>query len=117
MSRSEFRWNKKRKHYAYLFKDKGDYRKNLLLSSKPIMIEKKHKKNRIKTRITINIALHHHPNILKNDKFYVIPIVYIDNKDSFDVVVLKTWTFDKNDKRKIKRLKNIEKPATTPHER
>ena len=35
MSRSEFKWNKKRKHYAYLFKDIGDKRKNLLLHSDP----------------------------------------------------------------------------------
>ena len=35
MSRSEFRWNKKRKHYAYLFKDVGVYCKNFLLHSNP----------------------------------------------------------------------------------
>ena len=43
MARSEFRWNKKRKHYAYLHKDRGSKRKNILITSKPIMIEKKNK--------------------------------------------------------------------------
>ena len=38
MSRSEFRWNKKRKHYAYLFKDIGRKRLNLLISSKSVML-------------------------------------------------------------------------------
>ena len=31
MSRSEFRWNKKRKHYSYLFKDVGQQKMNLLI--------------------------------------------------------------------------------------
>lgn len=34
MSLSEFRYNKRRKHYSYIYGQKGDYRKNLLLSSK-----------------------------------------------------------------------------------
>ncbi len=38
MSRSKFRFNKKRKHYAYLFKDLGSYRKNLILSTKPFRV-------------------------------------------------------------------------------
>ena len=40
MSRSEFRWNKKRRHYAYQFKDAGRRRKNLLLHSDPTYKEK-----------------------------------------------------------------------------
>ena len=35
MSASEFRYNKKRKHYSYIFKIVGTYRKNIVLSSKP----------------------------------------------------------------------------------
>ena len=115
MSLSEFRWNKKRKHYAYLFKVKGTKRMNLLISSKPIMIEKKHKKNRIKARITTNVSLHHHPCPTKNGRYYVIPRIYIDDSNCFDILILQGWRFDKNDKRKIKRLKK--KPATTPLER
>ena len=60
MSRSEFRWNKKRKHYAYLFKDKGDNRLNILITTKPIMIEKRRKNGRL--RITTNVPLFRHPN-------------------------------------------------------
>ena len=41
MSRNEFRWNKKRKHYAYLHKDIGTKRINILISSKPIVKTKK----------------------------------------------------------------------------
>ena len=46
MSRSEFRWNKKRKHYAYFHKDKGSLRRNILITSKPHVI--KHKNGKIK---------------------------------------------------------------------
>ncbi len=118
MSTSEFRYNKKRKHYAYLFKTVGIRRKNVLISSKPIMVEKKHRKNRVKTKITINIVLYRHPNLDKKGKFYLIPRIYVDDISSFDSVVLTQWSFDKNDKRKIKRIKRAKKkPATTPLER
>ena len=114
MSLSEFRYNKKRKHYAYIFKRIGNKYKCLLLSSKPTMAEIKHKKNHIRTKITINVRLFRHPNPLKIGQFYLIPKIYIDNIDSFSEKVLTNWSFDKNDKRKVKRLK---KPATTPLER
>ena len=118
MSTSEFRYNKKRKHYAYLFKTIGIKRKNILISSKPVMIEKKHKKNRLKTKITINIVLYRHPNPTKKGKYYLIPRVYIDDISCFDSFVLEKWSFNKNDKRKIKRIKRAKKkPATTPLER
>ena len=105
MARSEFRWNKKRKHYAYLFKDIGDYRKNLLLHSDPSKkvgwnnekqkeFDKKHTK------------LHRHPNKKKpiEEKFYVENRIYVDHKNSFEERK-RGWNWDKNDKRKIKRLK------------
>ena len=41
MSLSEFRFNKKRKHYAYLFKDIGTKKLNLLITSKPVVLKKK----------------------------------------------------------------------------
>lgn len=59
MSKSEFRYNKKRKHYSYLFKDIGQLRKNLLLSSKQT---RKHHGKRKK-----NVKLYRHPN-KKNSK-------------------------------------------------
>ena len=109
MSRSEFRWNKRRKHYAYLFKDVGKYCKNLLISSKPAMIRKKKRKK----RFYLNVLLFRHPNPLKYGVFYIVPIVYLDHIDSFDSKIYVTWSFDKNDKRKIKRLKT-KKSATKP---
>ena len=97
MSISEFRYNKKRKHYSYIFKKMGLKRKNILITSKPVMLEKKHKNNRIKTKMTINVVLFCHPNHSKKGQFYLIPRVYIDYVDSFDDVVLKKWHFDKAD--------------------
>ena len=99
----------RKKHYAYLFKTIGIERKNILISSKPVMIEKKHKKNRLKTKITINIVLYRHPNPTKKGKYYLITRVYIDDISSFNSMVLEKWTFDKNDKRIIKRIKRTKK--------
>ena len=59
VSRSEFRWNKKRKHYAYIFKDKGHERKNMLITSKSVVLKHKNGRNKV---VLINIALFHHPN-------------------------------------------------------
>ena len=106
MSRSEFRWNKKRKHYAYLFKDIGNKSKNILISSKPFVLKHKNGKIRI---IAKNILLVRHPNKKKRGSFYVIPIVYIDDITSFDVFVYDNWAFDINDKRRIKRIKKMGK--------
>ena len=96
MSRSEFRYNKKRKHYAYLFKDVGEYRKNILLSTKPLRIVHGKQKR--------NVLLFKHPDRKQTIVVYVIPYVYIDHFSSFDSEIL-FWFFDKNDKRKIKRIK------------
>ena len=96
MSRSEFRYNKKRKHYAYLFKDLQDYRKNILITTKPIMkIHGKNKRN-------VKLYKHPNPNLIKD--VFIIPYVYIDDKNVFYPKVLN-WQFDKNDKRKVKRIK------------
>lgn len=96
MSTSEFRYNKKRKHYAYLFKTIGVYRKNILLSTKPLRIWRGKIKNNIK------LSKHPNPNCIK--AVYVVPIIYVDYVGSFYPQVLK-WKFDKNDKRLIKRIK------------
>ncbi len=100
MSRSEFRYNKKRKHYAYLFKDVGSKRLNIILSSKPF--RKEHK------RMKKNVILTHHPNPNSNKQVFLVPIVYKDEIICFDSKVLK-WVFHRNDKRKIKRLKKYHK--------
>ena len=105
MSISEFRWNKKRKHYSYSHKDKGSKRVNILISSKDRMIEKKNKKGE---RTLMNIPLYRHPNPNKKGQFYVIPKNYVDDVTSFDDKVYN-WKWDKNDKRSIKRIKKMKR--------
>ena len=101
MARSEFRWNKKRKHYAYLHKDNGTKRKNILISSKRYV--KKHKRGKEKI-VMENVQLVRHPDQKKNGLFYIIPKNYEDEASSFDENVYD-WNWDKNDKRKVKRIK------------
>ena len=73
---------------------------NFVLTSKPY--RKEHK------RIKKNIRLYRNPNPNNGSDSYLIPIAYHDNADSFDKRILK-WSFDSNDKRKIKRLKKYRK--------
>lgn len=101
MAYSEFRWNKKRKHYAYLFKIMGTRIKNILISSKPVIVRKKHGK----VKIVKNVPLLRHPNKKKTGKYYLIVRIYIDERSSFDEIVYTEWKFDINDKRKVKRIK------------
>ena len=101
MARSEFRWNKKRKHYAYLHKDIGSKRKNILISSKQYVIKHKRGKKRVILR---NVPLRRHPNKNKDGKYYLIPKNYVDDMNSFDSKVYK-WEWDPSDKRKVKRIK------------
>ena len=98
MSRSEFRWNKKRKHYAYLHKDIGQKIMNILISSKPFVF----RKGKI---VIINAPLYRHPNSKYRNQYYLIPRNYLDKFSSFDRKVYSNWKFDRNDKRKVKRIK------------
>ena len=100
MARSEFRYNRRRKHYSYLFKDHGERIMNFVLTSKPY--RKEHKK------IKKNTKLYRNPNPKNSNDSYLIPIVYNDSIDSFDERILK-WNFHPNDKRKVKRLKKYRK--------
>ena len=100
MSRSEFRYNKKRKHYAYLFKDLGSGRQNIILTSKPIRYH--HSKARK------NVRLYAHPNPNSQKQVYLIPIVYHDDVSSFEEKK-SNWKFHPNDKRKVKRIKKKHK--------
>lgn len=102
MSRSEFRWNKKRKHYAYLHKDKGSKRLNILISTKPFVL----RKGKIHFK---NVPLFRHPNPNYKGKFYLVPRNYIDEADCFEIKIYTKWSFDRNDKRKVKRIKNNKK--------
>lgn len=106
MSRSELRYNKKRKHYAYLFKDLGDYRLNILLTTKPFAIDTKRKK----TIIIKNIVLFKHPNPNSTKIVYVVNHrPYCDSINSFGHNVYRSWRWNINDKRKIKRMKKYKK--------
>ena len=105
MSRSEFRWNKKRKHYAYIFQEKGEFFKNLLIHSDP----SKHKdwtKQKEKDFLKRHTVLYRNPNPNKSlsQKYYVENRIYVDKSSSFEIRKYE-WNWDKNDKRKIKRLK------------
>lgn len=100
MSRSEFRFNRKRKHYSYLFKDIGIYRKNILISTKP--------KRKWHNKVKINVRLYKHPNPNSKKEVFIIPKIYVDHLEAFDKQILK-WKFDKNDKRKVKRIKKQNK--------
>ena len=110
MARSEFRWNKKRKHYAYIFKDVGDRWKNILLHSDPFKIEGL-SQEKIKEIHRKYIKLYRHPNKNKptEETFYVENRIYCDEKVCFDEHVYP-WNWDINDKRKIKRIKKGCKP-------
>ena len=98
MSISEFRWNKKRKHYSYIFKKLGQRRKNMLISTKPYVYRKGKKP-------IVNIPLYRHPNPDRTGKYYLIPRNYLDDYSCFEDKVYQKWEFDINDKRKIKRIK------------
>ena len=105
MSRSEFRWNKKRKHYTYLFKDKGNFRKNILLHSDP---SKKsgwnERKQRDFEKKHVKLFKHPNPNNPNIKKYNVEKRIYTDDVKSFGGQKY-TWSWNKNDKRKIKRIK------------
>ena len=103
MSRSVFKYNKKRKHYAYQFKNLGHMRKNLLLHSDP---KKEWTKEKLKDFLKRHTRLHRHPNPNKpkTEIYYVENRIYTDSENSFDSREYN-WCWDKNDKRKIKRLK------------
>ena len=105
MSNSEFKWNKRRKHYAYSHKKRGTKEENLLISSKPYVLKRKNNKNKI---ILVNVPLYHHPNPNKEGQFYVIPRNYLDESTDFDSKIY-SWNWNHNDKRKIKRIKKLNK--------
>lgn len=99
VARSEFRYNKNRKHYSYLYKDKGDYRYNLLISTKQFVKVKKKKG----VKMVENIPLYKHPNPNSDTKVYLVKRRFCDKSSSFGKKL--NWKFHLFDKRKVKRLK------------
>ena len=94
MSVSEFRFNRRRKHYSYIFKQAGPLCFNILFSTKPY--------RRRDNKYYKNVSLYKHPNKNSDKSIYAIPVIHIDHISSFDKQL--NWRFDKNDKRKIKRI-------------
>lgn len=101
MTLSKFKWNKKRKHYAYCHKKRGAKEENILITSKPFVKKRKRGREKVVLR---NIPLHHHPNPDKEGQFYVIPRNYLDDSSSFEDKVYN-WKWQSHDKRKIKHIK------------
>ena len=103
-----FRYNKKRRHYSYIFKLSGNYCLNLLLTTDP---QSKHKKHN-KVIVVKNIRLYKHPNKRSNVIVYIYKHrPYCDYLTSFSEKNLD-WKWDINDKRKVKRMKKYKKYYT-----
>ena len=101
-----FRYNKKRKHYAYIYKVMNGYCLNIILTTQPYSKHIKHKK----CVMIKNIRLYKHPNPnnQKNIAFIYNHSPYLDKLESLDKKELK-WSWNKNDKRKVKRIKKYKK--------
>ena len=104
--KDKFRYNKKRKHYSYIFKIKNGYCSNILLTTQSESTHRKHGK----TKIIRNIKLYKHPNSRKDNVIVFIynHPPYVDAMESFDNKKLD-WKWNVNDKRKIKRMKKYKK--------
>ncbi len=103
--KNTFKYNKKRKHYSYIFKIKKGYCINILLTTKFESKQKKHGKE----MIVRNIKLFKHPNNKSTTVVYIYNhSPYFDSFSSFDRKTLN-WFWNKNDKRKVKRFKKYKK--------
>ena len=92
MSISEFRFNKRRKHPSYVFKEKNNKYHCILITHSN------------KTRNKKNVLLYKNPQNGKNENAYLIPKVYKDDKSCYGKK-LYNYSFHKYDKRKVKRIK------------
>ena len=100
--REEFRYNKRRGHYSYIYDEDGDNRKNLLLSTKPT----RKTKSGGKEYSAKNIKLDKHPNPNSNKDVWVMTRRFVDNKKAFSKNAYKNWKFTKSDKMKIDKIIN-----------
>ncbi len=97
MAISEFRFNKRKKHPAYVFKKKKDKYYSLTITHSP------------KTRNRKNIKLYENPSPEDKRAAYVVKKVAKDNVKSYDKKPLPGWKFHTYDRRNIKRLKKNKK--------
>lgn len=98
MAISEFRFNKKRKHPSYVFKNKHDKYHSILITHS--QSSPKYKKN---------IKLTKNPKPNDNTTAYLVPKVYKDNISSYGKKSYKNWKFSRNDNRKVKRIQKGKK--------
>lgn len=106
MARSEFRWNKKRKHYSYIFGTIDGLAKNLLFTTK--------QERKVHGKMKKNVKLFKHPNPNCEKEVYIIPYIFLDRETAFYGSIYN-WKFDKNDKRAIKRIKKTWKNKNSQH--
>ncbi len=92
MAISEFRFNRRRKHPTYVFKKRGNKYHSITITHADFTRKKK------------NIELYKNPNPNDKRKAYLIPKVNVDEISVFDKPK-RRWFFDRNDKRKVKRIK------------
>ena len=108
MVQNKFRYNKKCKHYSYSYREKNRYSENVLLTTDPVLEDKKYGRRIIRN----NIRIYRHPNPNKqNDgnKYYIVNHrPYFDKDDSFNPKIYK-WKWHRNDKRIVKRFKKYKK--------
>lgn len=93
MKKSEFRFNKKRKHPSYIFKEKDNKYHSILIT---------HAKKTSKIK---NVKLYKNPEPNNSSVAYVVPKVYVDDINSYNKKTYQNWKFHKFDKRKIKNIK------------
>ena len=92
MSISKFRFNKRRKHPSYVFKEKNNKYHCIIIT---------HSKT---TKSKANIPLYKNPQREKKKQAYLVPKIYKDEK-SFYGKKINNFSFHKFDKRKVKHIK------------
>ena len=102
-NKNYFGYNDKRKHYAYVYDSDGDYRNNILISTKPTRTIKRNGKSKVFN----NIELDRHPNPKykpknKNDKVYLMTRKYRDYKGN--IKIRKGWKFANTDISKVNKI-------------
>lgn len=102
MRKQEFRYNKRRGHYSYIYEEDGDVRKHLMLSTK----DSQKVKRKGNVYIVKNVKLDKHPNPKSNKNVWVMTRRFVDKKNAFDKNARKNWKLTKSDKTKVEIIIN-----------
>lgn len=97
MKKSEFRFNNKRKHPSYVFREKDNKYYCIVITHSPRFKNKK------------NIKLYKNPEPNNSTDAYVVNKIYKDEILSYNKRILSNWKFHNYDKRNIKRIKKNKK--------